>query len=218
MPSIFTEYEVTTGKDGRFAFERVVAGRADLGRRILLMVKDGAIDITSSCMTPTMLTAGVTTQLDLGGTGCPVIGQFQPVPGFKGKVDWRFALIHTSLDMQFPPKPDDPPIPPEIAADPAQKAAWMLKWQQTPAGQAWLGWRLTVEGLEEQRDAHPHFIASIERDGAFRIDDVPAGSYSLSLHFDRNPAGRLRNHRFLVPAMEGNRSDRPLDLGILTLE
>jgi hypothetical protein len=169
-------------------------------------------------MTPVVLTAGETTRIELGGTGRPVIGKFQPAPGFNGKVDWRFAQIYVSLDLPVPPQPEAPPIPPEIAANPAQRAVWMLKWQQTPAGQAWQAWAFAVEGLQQRRDASPNFSATVDKDGTFRIDDMPEGNYSLSMPFDRNAAGGLQNYRFSVPPMEGNRSDQPLDLGVLRLE
>ncbi len=64
----------------------------------------------------------------------------------------------------------------------------------------------------------PNFTATIDRDGTFRIDDVPAGSYSLDVRFDRNDAGHLFNHRFQVPSAEGDLAPLPVDLGTLTLE
>lgn len=62
------------------------------------------------------------------------------------------------------------------------------------------------------------FTATVDRDGRFRIDDVPAGLYSLSVGFMREGVGRLRNHRFEVPAVEGDSVEHPLDLGTLKLE
>jgi RNA polymerase sigma factor (sigma-70 family) len=64
----------------------------------------------------------------------------------------------------------------------------------------------------------PGFMASVDRDGRFRIDDVPPGDYSLTVQFDRDNAGHLRNHRFRVPPPEGDPAVRPVDLGTLKLE
>jgi hypothetical protein len=47
---------------------------------------------------------------------------------------------------------------------------------------------------------------------------VPAGSYSLSVRFQRESAGELRDHRFNVPSANGDLSAQPVDLGVLTLE
>jgi uncharacterized GH25 family protein len=64
----------------------------------------------------------------------------------------------------------------------------------------------------------PHFTATVDRDGTFRIDDVPEGNYSLSVQFMNGIAGSLFNHRFSVPALEAGRSARPVDLGTLKLQ
>ena len=64
----------------------------------------------------------------------------------------------------------------------------------------------------------PNFTASVDRDGTFRIDDVPAGDYSLGVLFMQDAAGHLQNHRFRVPAPEGDPAARPVDLGTLKLE
>ncbi len=60
--------------------------------------------------------------------------------------------------------------------------------------------------------------SAVDRDGAFRIDDAPAGDYSLSVSFARQTALRLMNHRFTVPAPAGDAAAKPVDLGVLKLE
>ncbi|WP_159452171.1 M56 family metallopeptidase [Singulisphaera sp. GP187] len=66
--------------------------------------------------------------------------------------------------------------------------------------------------------AGPYLTASVDRDGHFRIDDVPVGTYSLSVRFDRNGAGQLLNHRIEVPAQAGDVAVQAVDLGVLKLE
>jgi hypothetical protein len=70
----------------------------------------------------------------------------------------------------------------------------------------------------ETRATGPSLTATIDRDGKFRMDDVPAGDYSLSVRFERDDAGHLWNHRVHVPPTEGDSSAQPVDLGTLTLE
>jgi beta-lactamase regulating signal transducer with metallopeptidase domain/protocatechuate 3,4-dioxygenase beta subunit len=70
----------------------------------------------------------------------------------------------------------------------------------------------------ERRANWPYFTASVDRDGRFRIDDVPAGRYSMDVSFMREDAGQLRNHRFDVPPLANDRAEPPIDLGVLRLE
>jgi hypothetical protein len=58
----------------------------------------------------------------------------------------------------------------------------------------------------------------VDRDGNFRIEDVPPGDYSLSVDMNERPIGQLRDHAFSVPAAEGDAAGEPVDLGVLTLE
>jgi hypothetical protein len=219
VPHIFSRYDAVTGKDGRFVFERLVAGHARLGRHIVRHVRDGAADVTSSCMTAADFSPGETARIELGGTGRPAVGRLQPQEGIEGKVGWHFAVVDVEAYLPEPPKPNDPPIPADVEADAAKKAAWLLKWQQTTnEGRAWLAWKIASESNQRLRDISPRFTATVDRDGRFRIDDMPTGNYALSVWFNQNPAGTLRDYHFSIPPMEGNRSDQPLNLGVLRLE
>jgi hypothetical protein len=67
------------------------------------------------------------------------------------------------------------------------------------------------------RETDPQFTASVDRHGNFCIDDVPVGNYSLNVRFVRSPGRGLEGHRFSVPAINDKLSQRPVDLGVLTL-
>ena len=69
----------------------------------------------------------------------------------------------------------------------------------------------------EDRSKNPHFTATVDRDGTFRIDDMPTGDYVLDVSFQRDDAGHLLNYRFNVPPQEGVRAAEPVDLGPLKL-
>ena len=163
-------HEATTGPDGRFRFDRVIPGRGRIGRQIVMMVEEGATEVTSSCKVSAEFPPGKTVHIDLGGTGRTVVGKLQPAEGVDPKaVRWNFELLGAS------PEPDGPP---------------------------WAG---------------PYLRASVARDGTFRIDDVPAGHYSLSLWNNRGGPGSLSDHRFRVPATDGDNPSGPVDLGTLKL-
>lgn len=70
---------------------------------------------------------------------------------------------------------------------------------------------------EDRENPGPYFNASFGRDGRFRIDDMPAGEYTLTVRFSKQPPGSLPPLQFTVPAIEGKRSDVPVDLGVLKL-
>ncbi len=218
VPHVSTHYESSTDQNGRFVFDRVVPGRARIGRRILLMVNEGAKDIASSSMVPVELPGGKTTHLDLGGEGRPVVAQFEPPPGHQGKVDWAFAIVNVGLAQADLPMPNPPNIPEAIRADVAKRQLWILQWQQTPEGRAWTAYRAVIEEQQRQSDSNPYHWASVDRTGKVRFEDMPAGVYMLSIRFEQNAPGKLHGYRFTIPPMAEPRTDEPLDLGVLTLE
>jgi protocatechuate 3,4-dioxygenase beta subunit len=70
------------------------------------------------------------------------------------------------------------------------------------------------------------YAAPIEKDGRFRIDDIPAGPHGLVLRVKEPDArfsgqgkviGRL-DQRFIMPEIPGGRSNDPLDLGTITVK
>ncbi len=212
VPNIFTHHDVTTGLNGRFVFERVIPGSGYIRRRIMLTGSDGAADVTSSCIVAAKFPAGETVHIDLGGAGRPVVGKLKPPEGLGEKVNWNFVLVNVESDLT---RPKSPSIPTDIQTDPEKRKAWWQKWSQTEEGKAW---NTANEQYNRLRAASPRFTASVDRDGTFRIDDVPSGNYSLDVRFQRQPAGRLRNHRFSVAPIDGNVSADPIDLGDLQLK
>ena len=212
LPHIFVFYDVTTAADGRFAFERVFPGEGRIGRRILLMVNEGATEVTSTKMVAARFVSGETTRLDLGGTGRPVTGRLAPPADVQEKVLWNFALVDVQPDL---PQPKTPPVPADVDNNPERRKAWWNKWMGTTAGKAW---QTANETYNKLRAAGPYFTASVNREGSFRIDDVPPGAYVLNVRFSQHEAGRLSGYRFSVPKTGSTKPDRPIDLGVLTLD
>jgi hypothetical protein len=79
-------------------------------------------------------------------------------------------------------------------------------------------WNFALVTARPERDQDqatgPHLTATVDREGRFRIDDVPAGAYLLSVRFDRDATGHLWDHRLKVPPSDGP----TVDLGTLRLE
>jgi hypothetical protein len=212
VPNITTLHDVTTAKDGKFIFERVFPGKGRIGRGILLMVDDGATEVTSSQRVSAEFLAGKTTRLDLGGTGRPVIGRLVPPPDYEGRVYWNFALVQVRANLKSPTQPKPPS---EVQNDPEKYEAWWKEWKETTEGQAWSA---AYETYERLRFEAPYITASVGQDGSFRIDDMPSGDYVLGVRFSKYSPGQLSGFHFTVPPIEGVRSDEILDLGDLTFE
>lgn len=91
-----------------------------------------------------------------------------------------------------------------------------------------IDWKTVDRYVRRQSDegSYRSLGAEFEEDGSFRIDDVPAGNYTLQFMAFAPPTaartysgeliGRL-SHSFTVGPIEGGRSDEPLDLGALDL-
>jgi hypothetical protein len=90
---------------------------------------------------------------------------------------------------------------------------------QIPWSRALVGVRPDVAGVHSNPHLH-HFTATVDRDGNFAIDDVPVGNYLLDVRItneDRVDIA-LKSLHVSVPAVNEKLSQRPVDLGVLTLE
>ncbi len=71
VPNIFAHYETVSGKEGRFAFGRVFPGRGSISRQILMMVSDGAKEVTSAAVKPIDVIEDETSEIDFGAKVAP---------------------------------------------------------------------------------------------------------------------------------------------------
>ncbi|HET6328544.1 MAG TPA: hypothetical protein VFG04_27925 [Planctomycetaceae bacterium] len=91
-----------------------------------------------------------------------------------------------------------------------------------PNSKQTMGWSFAMIQLNAKEPrtgkASSYFMASVDRNGNFCIDDVPPGKYIMSTYFPKGPQESLSNYHFTVPAINEKFSQRPVDLGVLTLE
>jgi beta-lactamase regulating signal transducer with metallopeptidase domain len=92
-PDVLAQYFTTTGRGGRFVFDRVIPGHGRIGRMLMPTVADGAMSMDSSCRLATSFVGGQTLQIGLNGTGRLVVGKLMPPEGFKEKVRWNLAQV-----------------------------------------------------------------------------------------------------------------------------
>ena len=211
-----------TGPDGQYDFDRVFPGKGYLSRSLSHMVFEGAREVTSAILVPLEFVAGKSIHLDLGRTGRPVIGKLVPPEKHQEKVTWQFASIdgYPFLD----PPPGIMALE-ELQKDPQKYLNWYKNWKASE--------RYATEkaSFEKYEAAHEKMIleslrfrASVAPNGSFRIDDVPAGTYAMTVYFHSdNPKihpspGHLINYIFSVPPAEKNSEAKPIDLGTLTLK
>jgi peroxiredoxin/uncharacterized GH25 family protein len=201
QPQPYFEYRTTADEQGRFVFERVRPGKVQVAREIKLSER-----MTAYCRSVSIdVGPGATLKAEIGGTGRPVVGRIT-APGGEN-VDLTFG--HNFLRVAQS-RPDVPK-----GLDREQKAKWFEDWRKTPEGKAYM------------EQAGRSFALKVESDGAFRVDDVPAGEYELAVAINEPPVGNACGiggdllgsvkHKFTVPTMEGGRSDEPLDVGTLEL-
>ena len=145
---------------------------------------------------------GEIARVDIGGMGRPVAGRLAA----PGKSDVDFSRSFRSLNLKLPEI-----VAPKGLSD-EEKAAWSKAWSESSEGRA-------------RRLAARNYAVTVESDGRFRIDDVPAGTYDLTISVQGplpdngkgyDVLGTLRQ-TFIVPEMPGGRSDETLDLGTLEL-
>ncbi|WP_425397339.1 carboxypeptidase-like regulatory domain-containing protein [Aeoliella sp.] len=210
VPNIFTSERTTTGEGGHYVFERLFPGEGRIGRRIILLVDDGATEVTSSARVAATFKSGETTHLDLGGVGRAVIGQLVPPDNAGNDIHWPLAILYVSTGIVPPPRPTPPA---DVRNNAAKNDAWWAEWRQSPEG---IAWQAARQSYEQARKSTPSFTVTVGDEGRFRIDDVPAGVYKLSARFRERGPGGIRDYRFEVPKTEGG--NEPFDLGELQLE
>ncbi len=220
VPNIWLSNTAVTDKHGRFVFPRVAPGKWSIGRRILLTVTQGAREAVSSRRRRIEVSAGQTARVDLGGSGRAVVGKLLPPEGLEAEVDWNFGLLHVVPKL---PSPPPAPVPEAVKGNPGARKAWWAEWSITDEGKAW---QKLHDQDEADRAALGRFTATIRRDGTFRVDDVPADDYELTVRLDTAPESRrggpgplleMLRRALSVPEMPDGRSDKPLDLGTLKL-
>jgi beta-lactamase regulating signal transducer with metallopeptidase domain len=144
--------------------------------------------------------AGETTSVLLGGRGRPIIGRMVAA-GADSPVDWKNARGTLILKVPEVPRPD------------GQDRAGFHVWSQTEEAKQW---------ARAQR-SYPVTIAA---DGSFRVEDIEAGTYVLTITLripdPAKPTGPGKigevTKEFTIGEMPGGRSDTPMDLGTLTIQ
>ncbi len=212
-PSVFSRIEFKTDSEGRFKFDRITPGLWRVGRNITMMAHNGATEVTSAQHVATEFVAGKTTTVTLGGDGRPVVGKLIPPTGVE-LPNWKFAMLFVNVDLMQPSLPESMSIEIPNETEVERTARWDA-WKKTDEGKSWSA---AYRAYRNEEDRSTMFRVTVDRDGSFRIDDVAAEKYVLTMPFDDKAPGKLPEYRFTVPAVEAEATPAPVDLGELLLE
>ncbi|MBI1853365.1 MAG: carboxypeptidase regulatory-like domain-containing protein [Planctomycetes bacterium] len=188
----------TADAEGRFVIERVPPGDVHVYRSVRTV--SGKMLATQNHHVT--VEPGSTTSVTVGGTGRPIVGRLR-ASAEVGDVDFSRDFQLSLLEPRHVPMG----LPP-AGLDARGKQEWRIAWHRSEEGRAYARETGTVYPIVSSRDGH------------FRIDDVPAGSYELNYWLQRkrpdgsgyDSLGEL-SRDVVVEDMPGGRSDDLLDLG-----
>lgn len=205
MPTFGNSGEAVADAAGRFRFDHVLPGHVQINSR-------GSGEPTNRrdfrSWKVIEVKEGETTRAEIGGKGRPVVGRIAAPEGFGRQMDFSVREIRLSLDSNIPLRF----VPLDVVAG-AKNSRELAERKPTPEDRARTSDRVHIGTIR------------MSEDGAFRIEDVPAGWYSIvvdgrapeNVGADGQRLAPLR-HFFHVPEMAGGRSDEPLDLGEIGLK
>lgn len=201
-------YETECDAGGRFVFEKVPTGWFEAG----YLVRIGEMGASITSRTPVEVRSGETAKIMLGGSGRPIVGKFVPPKGYDKPIYFGNGLRSLTTT-----RPDEPHPENYDQMTRREQQQWRIQWRKSK------DYRL-------YRDAYWHdpnwrqYTFRINDDGSFRIEDVIAGTYDLTVWIEERLTGQGRPEEIgsyrgtiEVPQMPGRRSDEPLDLGELEL-
>jgi len=191
----------------------------DKGHFVLDHVHPGEIFIEPSYMSIDVK-AGETTHVTLGGTGRPVIGRILLPPTTTTTTDISNASAFLETKQS-----GESEVMRQAAAEGLDERARqerLYQWSETDAGRAF-------------RQARRVYRLTVDRDGSFRAEEVPSGSYNLHVQLNdthvvysgtakhqvimnvSRPIGWL-DREVIIPEISDGYTDEPLDLGDLELQ
>ena len=216
-PALSLYLKVDPDENGHFLFEKVPPGDRKVYLQYKLNERESGRTTASSHGVPVTVPPNATAEVTLGGSGRPVIGQIVVVGGDTQDVDWRRDVHMLQTQIVLPPDLTAPDVTPKMTEE-EQRNAWQeYRMKQTAY------WR-SEKGRQAER-AQRGYVLLFDTNGAFHIDSVPPGAYTLYVS-PTNPErgdnyyesiGSL-NQAVTVPEPPPGRPDEPFDLGEIELQ
>jgi len=202
QPNVYWSNSAQTEGDGSFVFERVRAGATTVSRNFSYGdTGNGARMGASTHSEYVELKPGKTGQVQLGGVGNTLRGQFVIPDDYEGEVVWAMGVVN------FSEKPQNSALKNPLQA--LGKAIAQFGQKQKPA-----------ENLKPKKQPR-RYATPIAEDGSFEIFDVVPGEYVMTVRILAPPTGNNYNWNpianfnksITVPEVAADSTDEPVDLG-----
>jgi hypothetical protein len=209
QPRVFDQLDAKTDDDGKFVVDRVPPGGWTIGRRVALSNNSW----TDAAIQSVEVDPGKTVSVQIGGTGRAVVGKVIVPAELSSRSDWEYAYCQITSQRQIAFAAPPMPLLIRMSSADAQRQ-WMQDWMKTDAGKAYFA------AQQKAFAGMRNFPFSVSPDGSFRVDDVPAGDYQLSINIRQTNNNQNRFGQpiatgyadFTISEMPGGRSDDPLQL------
>jgi hypothetical protein len=217
-PKVHIYGESIADKEGRFEFNRVVAGKVQVSREIRLSTNRS----TNADNEFVKIAAGETVEVNIGGKGRPVAGRFVVPAGKEGKIDWKIGWVTMSTKLDVGKTMPKPVYPKGFAAmSKEEQHEWYLQWTQS---EDMAEYRAKIEKINEQRKSYPMIV---HEDGTFEVAGAISGHYQIRgtftkktndrFDFDGKPIGGVE-FEFDIAEIDGGISEEVLELGDIEVE
>lgn len=216
-PRIHHQIETKANWEGKFTFARVQPGEVSVSRTVSIPMGGNSWMSSPTHTATATVEPGKTATVKLGGTGRPVVGRVN-IPDEVKKLSWIFSMCSLGTKAEYP-KLD---VPHDVKAmEPQDRQKWHDAFMKTDAGKA------SQEAVRKiQKDSRTYAVIT-QPDGTLRADDVPAGTYQLSIAIAQvRPDGTCgpgdavatASADVTVPEIPGGRSDEPLEIPTLEMK
>jgi hypothetical protein len=201
--SFRVDVSADTDAQGNFVFEKLPGGDFEL-------YLFPGMNLPWSHQTPAQIQPGETLQVQIGGTGSTVTGQFV-LSNASRPINWATQTRNATISTPYQPAP----VPPEIKGEDRKK--WIEAYWSSEEGMA----------ISRIARSYPLTVAA---DGSFTAEDVPAGAYTLNASISSQPIvlgemprsggpllGSVRQE-ITVPYSADNQSGDPINLGTVMVK
>jgi peroxiredoxin/protocatechuate 3,4-dioxygenase beta subunit len=240
----YYDYRSTSDNTGKFCFEKVPPGKMVVRLAVSFAIHNNGNSLAYSHGKNVQVAAGETATVQIGGVGRSVTGTLKVPDDFDVVPDWNFCLVEaipkiekTPELLQLEQKIQElrTKIPENIQKETNREICKQLleEWKKTEEGkqyeETYKLYRNEIDKFRQQeQQSHWQSLAcAVDREGNFRLEDVPAGDWNLNVTLNAPPLedqcdlvkqlGNLK-HQFIVPKIsDGEQSGEPLKLGTLTL-